>query len=254
MADALPAFPPAETIANLNAEARTSAVDAWVRAGHSLENARVAFGVAAPQQTTPAVPDAVQREMNRTGATAREIQALAHHLVVQNPAMLAEVQKLGIDPTRPDPQRLELKDVERDPSLMLAGANSPDGYRLNFGDNAKMVELGDLAAVNSEFQQTYFEGGIPPHMAQPLLEAQLKSMNDLPPIGPAREEWHADQRAMLGKVGDPEELLLLASLPIGRMNEVTRNEWFSRGALSAAPVIVQLAAIGRVILAREKGK
>lgn len=136
----------------------------------------------------------------------------------------------------------------------LAPAASPDDYHLNYAGRAGELDIAGIAATDGDFRNNFAAASVPPAMAQGVLDALMQSADEYGARaeGPAQAIYKNEQRYQLSKFGDPERLMLLASLPYGRMSQEFRDALHENGYLESAVVIRRLAQVGELILHREQ--
>ncbi len=126
-------------------------------------------------------------------------------------------------------------------------------YHLSYGDRARLMNGEDLAALHGEIVTGFQSAGIPTNMGQGILDQMLSSMDAMDGINEAQaNSYKAEQRAMLGKAGNVDELIHFAAVALVGFDPEVVQSLKERGAFESATVISALAGAGRAKEFREK--
>lgn len=172
-----------------------------------------------------------------------------------DPAFLeAKLKEAGLTDIRPDAAHVAIKDAVQSTEA-LAPPPDPSGYNLVLDRaQAASVEPDAAIALVNELREEFHAADVPAVIAQPVFDALMQSADQFPENKDGRDDYNNNQKSMLAKCGDVEELILLASIPLGRMSPDTVKMLHEGGSLQSASAILQLAAAGRMILHREGAK
>jgi hypothetical protein len=164
-------------------------------------------------------------------------------------ALSGRVALADAPPQNAAPQNEELAAFD---ASGLNGAPA-DQYRLSYvgRDGA---QFGDVQKFDAAMRTAFAAANVPPAQAQGLLDSFLDGADRFIELKDdvSRGIYKAEQHAILSRFGDPEKIVLLASLPLGRMPKPTQAMLFERGGHHSATTIVRLAQVGQLILHREQ--
>jgi hypothetical protein len=148
--------------------------------------------------------------------------------------------------------RLEGKQPGSTTAMPASLAPPTDGnYQINFGEH-KLGGPDEVAAANSEFSSAFSQIQVPAQLAQGLADALLQSKSAVASLNDVqRQLYNGEQKVMLAKLGDANELIRLAAVAAARMPPATYQKFSDGGFFASARSIAQMAAAGRSIEYRE---
>ena len=177
-----------------------------------------------------------------TPETAQAVQALRQNWSGDKNQLEAELTRLGLADakvTGPDPL-----------------APPSDGqYRFHMDGHESLVDITEVAALHSELSTAFKSMELPSEMAQGLVTELFASADAIDGLNETQTAmFKAEQRAMLGKLGNADELMRLAAIAALKMPSATYQMLLENGAFETARSIATLANVGRTLEFRDKRK
>ena len=132
---------------------------------------------------------------------------------------------------------------------------SDGNYTFHFDGHERLVDITETAALHSELSTAFKAMDLPSEMAQGLVTELFASADAMDGLNETQTAmFKGEQRAMLGKLGDANELLRLAAIAALKMPPATYQMLLENGAFESARSIAMLANVGRTLEFRDKRK
>ncbi len=219
---------PAAALSGLSNETRATFTEQMAKAGYNRTEVEARLSGTPKTPSPQEIAETAQRLRDHWSGDKATLDAALAKLEAKEPGATSAVPESLLPP----------KDGE--------------AYRLNYGDHASLMPAEDLAALHSEIVSGFQSAEIPASLGQPILDALLESADQTDGLNEVQvTNYRAEQRAMLAKAGDPNELIRLAAVGLIGMPQETVGMLRENGCLDSAQAISAFAAAGRAREYRE---